>query len=81
MSADLHRCHTCGLKHRHPKAHRAVTTLARGGTFTTVEVLAALALDGWLALALWLMVAWNVVTMSLFVVGLAMLATDSETGR
>lgn len=82
MSTDQHRCTECGWKHGAPKAHRAVTTLARAVAFTAVEIVDALALSGWVSIALWVIAGWNVLVTCLIVIGLAQLATENpETDR
>lgn len=76
-TTDLHRCTACGAKHRRPKAYRALVVLAQSVAITVVQVLAALALDGWLAWALWAVVARNVIFTTLLVSGLAIEAADA----
>lgn len=51
-----------------------------GGLFTTVEVLAAMQLDGWLSVALWVVAAWNVFSLAILTVGLAALAARAPKG-
>lgn len=74
----LHRCPICRAKHAAPKAHRAVRAVLLTIIFTAVEVLAALALDGWLSVALWLIAAWNAVRLAFLVWGLATLAVGDD---
>lgn len=76
MSTDLHRCQACGWKHRNPKAHRALTNVTQAVVFTVVEVLAAMVLDGWLAVAMWVIVARNVLFTGAVIYGLGLAATD-----
>lgn len=71
-----HACPTCHTLHDVPKARPVLMTYLRAAAFTTVEVLAALALDGWLAVALWLVAAWNVFLVVLLTVGLANVAAN-----
>lgn len=55
-------------------ALKVMVRLTLVAAFTTVEVLAALQLDGWLSLALWAIAAWNVGMSLVLIVGLAVLA-------
>lgn len=73
-----HRCQTCGAKHRYPKYDRVLVALAWCAVLTAVQVLAALALDGWLAWAMWAVASRNVFIAVLLIVGLAKLADDAD---
>lgn len=53
---------------------KVMVRIALAAIFITVEVLAALALDGWLSVALWLIAAWNVGVVLLLIIGLSILA-------
>jgi len=55
-------------------AGKVLLSILLTAAFTTVEVLAALALGGWLGAALWAIAVWNVVRVVLLIVGLAILA-------
>lgn len=72
-----HRCNICGAKHRSPKAHRVLTALAWCAILTPIEVMAGVALDGWLAWAMYAIAARNVVLAVLLIVGLSQLAEDN----
>jgi hypothetical protein len=74
--SDLHRCTVCGVRHRHPKAHRVLTAFALAGAFIAVEIVAAIHLDGWLSFALWVLAAWNVLKVTVLVYGLATIAAE-----
>lgn len=78
MPNDRHRCETCGVTHRHPKAHRVLMTLVWCALLTPVEILAGLQLDGWLMWAIFAIAARNVVIAALMIVGLAF-ALEDET--
>ena len=78
MSASVCRCPICHLRHRPPKASRALFGLAQCVAFTAVEVPAALHLSGWLSVALWLVVARNELWFVAVVYGLALLAVEKE---
>ena len=80
-TTDLHRCQACGSKHRHPKAHRALITLAQSFAIIAVQVVAALTLEGWLALAMWVVIARNVVFTTLVISGLAIAAAEQPEAR
>lgn len=57
-----------------PRAWKGVFTIVRGAAFTAVEVAAALALSGWLSIALWVMAAWNAFSLIMILAGLSTLA-------
>ncbi|MCW2758701.1 MAG: hypothetical protein JWO46_2447 [Nocardioidaceae bacterium] len=60
-----------------PSVVKGLRSLAQLLTFGTVEVLAALRLDGALSICLWLIAAWNAFLMVMFFVGLMTLATSA----
>lgn len=70
-----HACPTCHAMHTAPKASNLLNAVMRCIAFTAIEVAAALALDGWLALGLWVIAAWNVVLLILLVIGMAQAST------
>lgn len=72
-----HACPTCHAKHTAPKASNMINTLVRCVVFTTIEVAAALALDGWLALGIWAIATWNVLLLALLVFGMAQIAAKA----
>lgn len=65
------------IKPKPAKAGNALFTYARGIAFITIQVLAALALDGWLSVALWINVGWNVLTLVVMTTGLAIIAAKA----
>lgn len=81
MTKPMHRCPTCRWKHSEPRPSRAIRAFVQAAVFTVIEVLAALALGGWISIALWAIAAWNVVVIMFLVWGLANLATTSEEHR
>jgi 4-amino-4-deoxy-L-arabinose transferase-like glycosyltransferase len=74
---DEHRCNICGAKHRSPKGHRALVALLWCAILAPIQVLAGLALDGWLAWALFAIAARNVILAVLLIVGLSQLAEET----
>lgn len=58
-------------------AGKVLLNVSLAALFTTVEVLAALALDGWLSVALWAIAAWNVAKVVVLIIGLAVLADQA----
>lgn len=74
---DRHRCQTCGAEHRPPKGHRVLVALAWCAALTVIQVLAALALDGWLAWALWAIAARNASIGVLLIVGMSNLVEET----
>lgn len=77
MSAK-HSCPICKTKHTAPAAKNVMFTYARALMFTAIEVLAALALDGWLAAAVWAIAAWNVLLLTMLTFGLAQIAAGER---
>lgn len=75
---DRHRCQTCGAKHNSPKGHRVLIALAWCVVLTVVQVFAALALDGWIAWAVWAIAARNTIIGVALIVGMSQLATEAE---
>ncbi|HXH77295.1 hypothetical protein [Nocardioides sp.] len=74
----LHRCPICRAKHAAPRVHRAVRAVLLAIIFSAIEIIAALALDGWISIALWLIAAWNALRFVFLVWGLATLAVGDD---
>jgi hypothetical protein len=55
-------------------AAKVLFRITLAALFTTVEVLAALSLDGWLSIALWVIATWNVCVVLVLIIGLSILA-------
>lgn len=70
-----HACPTCNAQHTAPKTSNLLNAVIRAILFTVVEVAAALRLDGWIAWGLWAIASWNVVLLTLLVVGMAQTST------
>lgn len=81
MKTERHTCPTCRWKHHNPKASNALWALTFAGTFTVIEVIAALQLDGWVSWALWAVAARNVWLIVTVIVGLAHAAANSPAFR
>lgn len=75
----LHTCPVCKTRHSVPKPVNALFAISWALAFTAVEVLAALALDGWISWALWVIAARNVLIVITTIYGLAKLATEALT--
>jgi hypothetical protein len=58
-------------------AGKVLLSITLTAIFTTVEILAALRLDGWLSVALWAIAIWNVVRTLVLIIGLAVLADQA----
>lgn len=72
-----HRCPTCRWEHQTPKPRRAVQAVAQCIAFSLVEALAAIQLDGPIAVMLWAIAVWNVIVLFMLVYGLGRLATQA----
>lgn len=79
MTRTTHVCPVCRLEHGDPKAHRVTVALVIAIVLIAVEVAVALTVDGWPVLAMWAIVAWNLLRVLLLVHGLATLA--AKAGR
>lgn len=78
MSDRKHACQICGAKHSTPKAGNVMFAYGCGLAFTAIEAVAALALDGWLSVAVWSIAAWNVLLLVALTFGLAQLAARAD---
>jgi len=78
VSTTRHRCNICGTRHLEPKAGRAIAHVGQAVVYGVIESLAALQLSGWLAIALWVIVARNALSLALSITGLAVLAAETR---
>lgn len=77
--STTHRCPVCQLEHHEPRASNVTRVMILNALILVLEVAVALALTGWLALGMWLLVTYNVIRIIVLTHGLATLAARQDT--
>ena len=64
-----------------PAPWKGLSNLAQAITFIVIEVLIVLTLDGWMAVALWVIITRNALWLALALYGMAVLAVEASNER